>query len=215
VAGLDPFDMVKKRGNLNTAIIAQRIYSYCIERYLGVQTTGYAAAPGKWGVHYTPIPYQVIHRILKRLSLVSEDVFVDIGCGKGRAVCCACRWPVRKVVAIEANEVLLRAARANADKVRGRKAPVEAMVVPAEAYDYDDATVVYLYNPFGPPIMDRVFERIGKSLERNPRCIRIAYANCVHEQSLQRLGWLVKREEWSAREFPGFGGPISFWDSRP
>ena len=148
------------------------------------------------------------------MSLRPGDVFVDIGCGKGRVVCCACREPIRRVVGIEVNEVLLEVAVDNAARVRGKKAPVEALAVSADEYDYADATAIYLYNPFDRPIMDKVFARVHQSYVRNPRHIQIAYANCLHEQSFQQMDWLTKREEWPASRFPGFGCPISFWSSK-
>jgi hypothetical protein len=194
-------------------LLTQKLYSYFFECYLGIRTTGFVAPTVQWGVHYTPLPYQAIRRILDRLSLEENDVFVDIGCGKGRVICCACRRPLRRTVGIEVNEELLRLAVANAGKVRHRKAPFEGLAMPAEEYDYPDATVIYLYNPFDRPIMDKVMGRITESYRRSPRDVRVAYANCLHEDSLRQTGWLVKREEWPASLFPGFGCPISFWSS--
>jgi len=194
--------------------LAQKIESFYYELRLGIRTTGFAASTVEWGVHYTPLPYRAIRQILDRLSLGADDVFVDIGCGKGRVVCCASRLPLRRVVAIEVNERLLKSTIENAAAVRGRKTPVESLAVSADDYDYADTTAIYLYNPFGRPVMDRVFARIDQSFKRNPRKIQVAYANCLHEGAFEPLGWLAKREEWPASKFPGFGCPISFWSSK-
>jgi hypothetical protein len=199
---------------MKPAEITQKIESYCYERYLGIHTTGYAASAVQGGVHYTPLPYRVIDEILDRLSLGADDVFVDIGCGKGRVVCCARRWLLRRVVAIEVNELPLKATIENAARVRGGKTPVESLAVSADAYDYPDATAIYLYNPFGRPIMDKVFAKVDQSFKRNPRSLQVVYANCLHEGVLRELKWLVKRDEWPSARFPGFGCPISFWSSK-
>ena len=198
---------------MNPSALAQKLHSYCVERYLGIHTTGYAASTVQWGVHYTPLPYRAIRQILDRMSLGADDVFVDIGCGKGRVVCCASRLRLRRVVAIEVNEVLLKSTIENAAAVRGRKTPVESLAVSADDYDYADTTAIYLYNPFGRPVMDKVFAKIDLSFKRKPRKIQVAYANCLHEGAFEPLGWLAKREEWPASKFPGFGCPISFWSS--
>jgi cyclopropane fatty-acyl-phospholipid synthase-like methyltransferase len=194
-------------------LLTQKVYSFFLESYLGIQTTGYVAPTVKWGVSYAPLPYHIIRRILDHLSMKRDDVFVDIGSGKGRVVCCACRLPLRKVVAIEVNESLLKLAVANSNKLRDRQSPLEALAIPAEEYDYIDATVIYLYNPFDRPTMDKVFARIDESFRRNPRPLRVVYANPKHEEPLRQTGWLVKREEWPATEFPGWGCSISIWSS--
>lgn len=198
---------------MRLSTFCQRLDSLFWESYLGIETTGFLASTVPGGVHYTPLPYQVIRRILDRLELSPNDVFVDIGCGKGRVVSCACRRALRKVVGVEVNEVLLQQAIANVARVRNGKSPFEGQAVLAETYDYSDATAIYLYNPFDRPIMEQVFARIGESYRRQPRRLRVAYANCLHEDCLRQTGWLVKREEWSASRFPGFGCPISFWSS--
>jgi SAM-dependent methyltransferase len=194
--------------------LSQRAYSFVCERYLGIETTGFVAPTVEFAVHYTPLPYRVLRRIFNQLSLGEQDVFVDIGCGKGRVVCCASRFKISRVVAIEINEELLAQTVQNSAKVRNRKTPVEALAMPAEEYHYQDATVIYLYNPFGRPIMDKVFGRIDESFRKRPRKLRVAYVNCLHEDSLRGTGWLQKVQHWPATDFPGFDCPISFWESR-
>jgi len=196
------------------AVLSQKIYSFCVEHYLRINTTGFAAPTVKFGVHYTPLPYQIIFQILDRLNLREDDVIVDIGCGKGRVLCCACRRRVLKVVGIEVNEKLVNLAKLNSQCVRGRKAAIEIVLIPAEEYDYSEATALYLYNPFGLPVMELVISRLRESYRQKPRAIKIAYANAKHEDSLKKGHWLVKYDEWPAAKFPGFACPISFWRTK-
>jgi len=140
-------------------------------------------------------------------------VFVDIGCGKGRVVCCVCRFPIKKVVALELNHDLLDQALSNVERMRGRKALIEPVQKTAEDYEYPDATVVYLYNPFNARITDLVMDRLFRSYSQSPRLVRVVYANPVHETAFERHGWLKKYDEWPASEFPVFGYPVSFWRS--
>lgn len=201
--------------NIKLSLLSQKLYSFAFEQYLGIKTTGFVESIVEGGVNYSALPYHIIHRVLRHLSMKADEVFVDIGCGKGRVVCCAARMTLRKIVAIEVNEALLRLAVANVHKLRDRKTEIEAVAVRAEEYDYDDATVIYLFNPFDGPIMDKVFARIDTSFRRKPRKLRVVYANCKHEEPLRQTGWLVKYEEWPGSDFPGFGCPISFWTSAP
>ena len=141
----------------------------------------------------------------------ADDVFVDIGCGKGRVVCCACRTSIRKVVAIELNGSLLKQTMDNVAKLRGRRCPVEAISLSAEEYDYTDATIAYLYNPFNARLTERVMEKLYYSYSKLHRPLRVVYANPIHEHVLRKYNFLEKYEEWPASDFPVFGCAVSFW----
>jgi SAM-dependent methyltransferase len=193
--------------------LVQRIQSFWWEKRLNVNTSGYVAATSEWGLHYTPLPYSVIKAVIDRLELGEKDTFVDIGCGKGRVLCYAAQKRLMSVVGIEINEVLAKVAQENANNLRGRNAAIQVLAIPAEQYDYNEATSLYLYNPFDRPIMDLVFKRLTDSYQRFARPVRIAYANCLHEDVLVNTGWLKKEEEWPSSKFPAFGCPISFWSS--
>jgi predicted RNA methylase len=190
-----------------------KLYSLWFEVSLGIDTRGAVAPPTDEGVHYTPLPYPMIFRMLKLLDLKACDVFVDIGCGKGRVVCCACRLPIRRVVALELNGDLLNQTLENVGKMRGRKALIDPVQKSAEDYDYMDATVVYLYNPFNARVTELVMDKLFLAYSQSPHVIRVVYANPVHERVLKKHGWLEKYEEWPASDFAVFGYPVSFWRS--
>jgi SAM-dependent methyltransferase len=194
-------------------ILWHKMYSMWFEASLGIDTRGAVEPPTDEGVHYTPLPYPMIIRMLKSLDLRPKDVFVDIGCGKGRVVCCACRLSIKKVVALELNRDLLARALENVAGLRGRKAVVEPIQQSAEDYSYPDATVVYFYNPFNARLTELVMEKLFLSYSQSPRDMRVVYANPVHETALQRHGWLKKYDEWPASKFPVFGYRVSFWKS--
>jgi predicted RNA methylase len=192
-------------------VLWHKVYSWCCELCLRLDTRGAVQPLTDEGVHYTPLPYPLIARMLRVLDLRSSDVFVDVGCGKGRVVCCACRLLVKRVVALELNRELLDQAMENARRVRGRRAPVEPVGISADEYEFSDATVVYLYNPFNARITGLVMEQLYRSYLQAPRTIRVVYANPVHESVLTQRGWLEKYAEWPPDDFPVFGYRVSFW----
>lgn len=191
----------------------QKLSSVLTERWLGIQTTDRVEALTSEGIHYTPLPYVMISRLFEVLNPGKDDVFLDVGCGKGRVLCCAGRLPIKRVIGIEQNEELLKVARKNVDNLRGACAPVDLICTSAETYSYDDATIVYLYNPFNERITRVMIERLQESLKRLPRKLRVVYANPVHDNVLVESGWLKKTAEWPATDFPGFGYPVSFWEA--
>jgi 16S rRNA G966 N2-methylase RsmD len=189
----------------------QKVSSILTERWLGIHTTDRVEALTAEGIHYTPLHYVMISRMFEVLQPTKNDVFLDVGCGKGRVLCCASRLPMKRVIGIEQNDQLLKIAHRNVERLRGACTPVDLICTSAETYSYDDATIVYLYNPFNERITRAMTDRLRESVARSPRELRIAYANPVHANVFQDSGWLRKWAEWPASDFPGFGYPVSFW----
>lgn len=198
---------------MNFASLLQKVHSFACEKYFGIQTTGrvHSSVPGCG--YYSALPYRVTFRILKNLRLTNADVFVDVGCGKGRVVCCACRLPLRRVVGLELNKGLLQEAIENVAAMRGVRSEFEPVAGPAQQYDFRDATVVFFFNPFEQEPMVQVINKLGVSYKTSARRIRIAYANCIYEKPMYAATWLRKCEEWPPNTFPAFGRAISFWES--
>ena len=73
------------------------------ERRLGVRTSGDVelqelgiAADGR--VKYRPVGWLTLRRILPPSAVTTDDVFLDIGSGMGRAVLLAAAYPFRRVI---------------------------------------------------------------------------------------------------------------------
>ncbi len=120
----------------------------------------------------------MVPRALRYLGVSDRDTFLDFGCGKGRAVHQAARWPFRRVIGVEISPALAEAARTAlaARRHQHRCRDVEIVVADATTYRVpDDLTVGYFYHPFGSDTFDVVVERIVESLDRNPRRVRLIY----------------------------------------
>jgi SAM-dependent methyltransferase len=191
-------------------ITHQKIANRAVERYLGIDTQGVVQVTAEGAAEYSPAPYIVLLSLLDHLDPGSADVFVDVGCGKGRAVCLACRHPMRRVVGIEIDDGLARKARINLLALRGAQAAVELRHMRAEHFDYADATIVYLFNPFSRRILSTF---LGRLRDTHRRSLRIVYANSVHKQLLEHCDWLERYDEWPAGAFPGWLYPVTFYRS--
>jgi SAM-dependent methyltransferase len=162
---------------------------------------------------YSTVPYRAIFRILVFLSLKNSDVFVDLGCGKGRAICCAATYDLAEVVGVEYREDLCGLARLNVRQLRNRRAPVSIISGRAEDFDFTRGTIFYLFNPFGPTTMSELLDKLRSGLNVHDREIRIAYLNPVHEELLAGTSWLRRYAtlpDPGLREF----NATSFWVSR-
>ena len=136
---------------------------------------------------YEAIPYWLLRRIVRLVSPCPEDVFFDVGCGKGRALALFSRCPIKKCVGIEIDPALGEVARRNAAALRGRLAPIEIRVQNATEADYDSGTVFFLFNPFGAATLAAVLARIQESLVKLPRRICIVYYNPLHLDLLHAM----------------------------
>jgi precorrin-6B methylase 2 len=178
-----------------------------IDRWLGIRTCSREsdfrnpAARFGDGIRYVPNSYLFLSALLRPLELSPEDVVVDVGCGMGRTLCAFARRNVRKCVGIECDPTLADIARANAARLRGRRAPIEVVTIDATEADYSEGTVFWFFDPFGAETMRRVLERIRASLEERPRRVRLVYVHPTLEAELERAGWLARTGEWNPRLF--------------
>ena len=163
-------------------------------------------------IKYVPIDYLALAYLFKPMMFARQDVFVDIGCGLGRAVLMASRRPIQHAIGVEYDQNLSKRARENAARLRGRRAPVDILCMDAIEADYSAATIIWMYNPFGEQTMKAVLDRIGASLIRAPRHLLIAYANPRLAPLLDAQNWVRRREE---RQFPGAreNGHAIYWEA--
>jgi precorrin-6B methylase 2 len=163
----------------------------------------------KDSIIYQGADYRNIRSIIRILRPQKNDVFYDIGCGKGRCLCMLARLPLRNVVGIELDPSLVEAARSNAARLRGRRTPIEVRCQDAATADYSTGTIYFLYFPFGTETMRDVLDSIKRSIDENPRTVTIVYYNAMFGQVLQNVTWLKSVHELKTLT----GYPISFFSS--
>ncbi|MDA0668233.1 MAG: class I SAM-dependent methyltransferase [Planctomycetota bacterium] len=158
--------------------------------------------------------------LLCHLDLQAVDVFLDLGCGKGRVTCMASRSNASRVVGLEQDDALLEIARKNLNRISDVRAQVDFHHGLAQDFDFDTTTVVFLFNPFGADTLRDVLHLLEQSLKRNPRRLRIVYVNPVHEQVLSNADWLSNTHSWPSAAYPEFEIQppnlrlVSFWEAK-
>lgn len=155
-------------------------------------------------VHYEPSSWLALRWVFRALKPGVDDVLVDFGCGKGRAICEAARHPFARVVGIEISEQLAQTAQTNIDRsrVRLRCQDIECMIADAAQWQVpDDMTIAYLNHPFAGETFRRVIDNIIGSIRRNPRRVRLVYTCPVLEHQIEETGFfrLVKRRRGRGR----------------
>jgi precorrin-6B methylase 2 len=180
------------------------------EMRLGISTRGVVSVDHADSNHYATMNYSTIRAVLEHLALNPSDVFVDVGSGKGRVLCCAARYPVREVVGVDLSGAFCRVARENARRMRGRRAAISVHETMAQDFDYSEATVVFMFDPFGAATLGSLLEKISRDVHRS---VRIAYANPTHDDVLQRQPWLECSSHWDAAT-AGIEHSVSFYRRR-
>lgn len=161
-----------------------------VESLLGV-TTGGDVDASDWypdATGYQPTPYGALPAILPNVN--SDDIFIDLGCGKGRVLWfLATRRKLKRIVGIEIVPELVQIARKNMAKC-GLLTPVSVVEGDASEVDLSEGTVYFLFNPFGEKTLRKVLENIRNSLLAHPRSIRILYCNPELAHVLDIAAWL-------------------------
>lgn len=136
----------------------------------------------EFGVRYEASKVVAFRRAVAKLPVSSADyTFIDLGCGKGRALVLAAMHGFREIVGVEFAPQLCELARLNVDAYQKRSDRAAYFTIHcADAADIDfpdEPSVVYLFNPFGEPIVSAVIERLVRSLTASPRDLFVIYQN--------------------------------------
>src|SRR5882762_10722536 len=94
-------------------ILPSKIDNFLWEKRLGISTRGIVDPLPDITVNYNymTLSYRDNIRILKSVKLTRDDIFVDIGCGKGRMLCCSALSDVKESIGIEQSPELCAIAR--------------------------------------------------------------------------------------------------------
>jgi len=128
------------------------------------------------------------------LAPLSDYTFIDLGAGMGRAMMLASELPFRAVVGVEMHPTLAGIARRNLTKWRkSGRAAAPIRLHEGDAVDYklpDGPCAVFLFNPFGAPVLKRLAEGWELQWGCHPGKVDVLYVNHEHELALRmRLGW--------------------------
>jgi cyclopropane fatty-acyl-phospholipid synthase-like methyltransferase len=198
---VDSMKVLAKRLNVKERVRACEDWWFDTTRH--VQTSGLVARPPaskivgeiKDSYIYGAVRVANAHAALRDLPLGGGDysryTFIDMGSGKGRVLFVAAEYPFRKVIGVEFSNALHDEAVANLKRYKypGRRcADIEPVHVDARDFEFpNDNLVIYLFNPFGPEVMERMLANLEKSLERHPRHAIVVMLWPDHSDVVERM----------------------------
>ncbi|MCO5144312.1 MAG: methyltransferase domain-containing protein [Oligoflexia bacterium] len=126
---------------------------------------------------YIPSDWWSVHFLLTYLPIKNDDVFIDIGCGKGRVLRILSK---RKIPSygIELIPELGHIAKKNASALDVLIGDARNIKIP------DDVTVIYLFNPFSWKIFLPFLNQIEELAKNKAHGIRIIYHGPVYHDLL-------------------------------
>jgi SAM-dependent methyltransferase len=160
---------------------------------------------------YFAVAPSIFHQVMERLDLYHPRFrFVDVGSGKGRALLLASGYPFREVLGVEISPQLDRIARANIQTYAPARSDVLSIVADAAEFSWPPGPlVVYMWNAFTGPVMERVLRNLEAT---PPRELYVIYIHPELNAMLERVPWLetlwtveltMNEEDYSAWAFPG------------
>ncbi len=141
---------------------------------------------------YMPVSYDVIEDVFGHYKPATFKHFIDIGCGKGRAMCVAAQMDAQKITGIDFSKEFCDQSKLNLLKTQQKFPQLQYSVLNNDAFYYEipaDADCIFMFNPFDEVIMSGVIENIEMSLEKHPRPITIIYANPMQKHLFLEAGY--------------------------
>ncbi len=146
------------------------------DKLLKIKTSGRDdSKSNQYNYPYEPTPYSVLERLANSGWIRKKDVVLDYGCGKGRVEFFLAYQTKAKVIGVEYDERIYKAAQTNkesaasAGRVDFVMADARHFEVPAEV------NRVYFFNPFSVEILKKTVARIKDSYYENPREILLFF----------------------------------------
>ena len=186
------------------------------ERKFGINTTGADELRklDKQGIDishatiYMPVSYTLLEEIFNQLVSNKQQTtnnkpfnhFLDLGCGKGRALCVAAHKGFKQVTGLDFSKALCNKATENLTKTKQQISTFNFKVINNDAYYFDipeDVDCIFLFNPFDEFIMSAVVNNICTSLQYSPRKINIIYVNPLHKELFLKAGFT---ETWHSKK---------------
>lgn len=145
---------------------------------------------------YMPVDYSLLESLLDALpSTAKKGTFVDIGCGKGRALCVAAHFGFRKIEGIDFAKELVEDAQINLNETQQIFPDLlsRALWTDLESYKIPEETsCIFLFNPFNETMITMLAAKISETNFLFP--LHLIYASPVHLDVFEKTGFRLIQE---------------------
>jgi hypothetical protein len=128
----------------------------------------------------------------------SKYTFIDVGSGKGRVILMASMLPFNRIVGIEFSKSLIDIAEENLLKFPKNNQlcdDISFHLLDAAEYSFPkEEYILFMYNPFYEPVMEKVIENITKQFSYNPIHFIVIYLNPQFAYLFDEIDFLKEKE---------------------
>ena len=156
-------------------------------------------------VRYSAIAEPVMRHFLREVTPdigVADYTFIDLGCGKGRALIMASELPFREVIGVELSPAHCATARENWQRARAnlryqpRCERVSVHCVSASEFEFPaEPLLIYMFRPFFGPVFRQVLDRLSETKDRFGKPVWIGLCHPQEEFVLQQHPRFILRRE--------------------
>jgi len=159
-----------------------------------------ALPAARYAGRYEPSSAELVRSVLDRLQIDPKRfTFIDFGSGKGRVLLVAASFPFKAVVGVEFSRELHKIAKRNIELIPPeitRAGELLSIHGDAALFQLPQSDLVcYLYNPFGPPVITAVAEKLAAHHNDYGHCIIIIYVDPCHREVFERTGKFAVLDE--------------------
>lgn len=148
---------------------------------------------------YFGVTPSIARRLIATVDNPADYVFIDLGCGKGRATILASERHFRQIIGVEIAASLVAVAIQNAAAIRTRNPGRPAIdIVHADVAVFTlplFPLVLFLYQPFEQPVMRALLTRLATSLAEHKRPVILLYVYPALAQLLDDAPFLERRAD--------------------
>jgi SAM-dependent methyltransferase len=145
---------------------------------------------------YMPTEPDLFREVVGGLGIdYSQFTFIDLGCGKGRALLLASEHAFRRIIGVELLPELLRVAEENARRFRdgAEERRIELWLGDAREFSFPtEPLVIFLFDPFPEHVLEQVIANMERTVREHPRPLIVVYQNPISEHVLSNTAWLKR-----------------------
>ena len=143
---------------------------------------------------YEALNYYILETLLEnfRKLFPHEKNIIDIGSGKGRVMVVAAHYGFKNITGVDFARELCAAAERNINKIKTEFPETTFTIYCKDILNYTidkSDKVFFLYNPFNKEIMEKLIEKIDRSVNQHSRTIYFIYANPQQKEVLLQNGY--------------------------